>query len=280
MKATVLANPIALRSFWISTASFYGPHEPGDNGWHTPYDSPSAPGLPSTPQSSWQPYSNTNTAQGSWVFRWHVLKQPDEPAAVKPMVLGPPDAPAPSKPIVPEVNHPVQHRITPKPLLRPHSDTEILSYIDEDTSSTRDGYTAWVMSHLQRWSAIWRPKRPTKEGKGTFANMNLPIPPGPAPLWGPRGVPGEWADMSGFIRPPGSETEWHIRMHGAFEIPHGRLGIKVTDQSCHHEVWIHPLHVINARLIDRTSRDGKYRRPSVRKRNSPYDHNKEKRQSR
>ena len=75
----------------------------------------------------------------------------------------------------------------------------------------------------------------------------------------------------GFIKPPGSETEWHTRMHGAFEIPHESLGIKHTDQSYHHEVWIHLLHV-NARLVDRASGDAQYRRPAIRKRNSPYDH--------
>ena len=53
------------------------------------------------------------------------------------------------------------------------------------------------------------------------------------------GVPGEWYDVCSFIKPPGSETEWHIRMHGAFEIPHETLGIKPTDQSCHHEAWVH-----------------------------------------
>ena len=52
-----------------------------------------------------------------------------------------------------------------------------------------------------------------------FANTNLPIPQGPTTLWGP-GVPAEWADVCGFIKPPSSESEWHIRMHGAFEIPH------------------------------------------------------------
>ena len=75
-----------------------------------------------------------------------------------------------------------------------------------------------------------------------------------------------------FIKSPGSETKWHIRMHGAFEIPHAILGIKPTDQSCHHEVWIHLLH-INARLVDRASRHGPQRRPIIsRKTNSPFDH--------
>ena len=75
----------------------------------------------------------------------------------------------------------------------------------------------------------WTPRKP-------FAN--LPIPPGPTPLWGPGCVPGEWADVCWFIKPPGSEKEWHIRMHGAFTIPFDTLGIKRTDLSCHHEVWI------------------------------------------
>ena len=86
-----------------------------------------------------------------------------------------------------------------------------------------------------------------------FANTCLPIPPGPTPLWGPGDVPGEWADVCGFIEPPGSENEWQIRMHGAFTILYDTLGIRRTDQSCHHEVWVHLLHV-NARLVDRASR--------------------------
>ena len=49
-------------------------------------------------------------AQGSWVFRRHVFKQPDEPAAVKPVVLGPLDEASPSKPIVPEIVHLVHTR--------------------------------------------------------------------------------------------------------------------------------------------------------------------------
>ena len=104
-----------------------------------------------------------------------------------------------------------------------------------------------------------------------FADTNLPIPHGPAALWEPGGVPGQWSNVCGFILPPGSETEWHIRMHGAFKIPHETLGIKRTEQSSHHEVRIHLL-LVNARLVDRASRDGHYRRPFVRKKDSPYDH--------
>ena len=61
-------------------------------------------------------------------------------------VLGPLDEPAALKPVVPEIVHPIQYGITPTRLLLPHSDTEILSYNDDDISSIRDGYTAWVMS--------------------------------------------------------------------------------------------------------------------------------------
>ena len=74
----------------------------------------------------------------------------------------------------------------------------------------------------------------------------------PTPLWAPGGVPGEWADVCGFIKPPVSENEWQIRMHGAFTSPYGMLGIRHTDHSGHHEVWIHIVHV-NARLVDRVS---------------------------
>ena len=75
----------------------------------------------------------------------------------------------------------------------------------------------------------------------TFVNTNLPLPPGPTPLWRAGGVPGEWSDVCGFFKPPGSENEWQVRMHGAFTIPHSTLGLKEKAQSCHHEVWIHLL---------------------------------------
>ena len=39
-----------------------------------------------------------------------------------------------------------------------------------------------------------------------------------------------------------TDNEWQIRGHGAFEINRGVLGIRPTDQSCHHEGWIHLSH--------------------------------------
>ena len=40
----------------------------------------------------------------------------------------------------------------------------------------------------------------------TFVNTNLPLPPGSTPLWEPGGIPGEWSDVCGFFKPPGSEA--------------------------------------------------------------------------
>ena len=64
---------------------------------------------------------------------------------------------------------------------------------------------------------------------GTTALLRKPLPArtyqfhrAPTPLWGPGGVPGEWTDVCGFIKPPGFETEWHIR-NGVFEIPNDIL---------------------------------------------------------
>ena len=111
----------------------HGAHNPNDNGWHTPCVSPSAPpGLPSTPQSFWQPYSNTNAAQGHSVFSRHVFKQADDPGAAKPWTT--------KRTSTVEADStsdcPVQCGITPKCLLLP---------VDEDIPSTRDGFTSWVI---------------------------------------------------------------------------------------------------------------------------------------
>ena len=72
-----------------------------------------------------------------------------------------------------------------------------------------------------------------------FADCALPMPPGSTPLWGPGAVPGTWADVCGFLKLPDSDGRWKVRQHGAFSIPHEALGIRETDQSCHHEVWLH-----------------------------------------
>ena len=60
--------------------------------------------------------------------------------------------------------------------------------------------------------AAWRRQpggdhRPISIIEEAFANTSLPIPPGPTPLWRPGDVPGEWADIRGIMKPPGSEKE-------------------------------------------------------------------------
>ena len=55
-------------------------------------------------------------------------------------------------------------------------------------------------------------------------------PPGPTPLWGPGSIP-----KTG----PSSDRYWKVRMHGALSISRRTFGFRPTDQSCHHETWLH-----------------------------------------
>ena len=73
-----------------------------------------------------------------------------------------------------------------------------------------------------------------------FADCALPTPPGPQPSWGPGPIPGNSADVCGFLRPPESDRFWKVRLHGAFSIPHEALGL-APDRSkdCHHEARLH-----------------------------------------
>ena len=54
--------------------------------------------------------------------------------------------------------------------------------------------------------AAWRKKSGDNQPRDStieeaFAHTNLPIPHGSSPLWGPGNVPGEWANVCGFIKP-------------------------------------------------------------------------------
>ena len=77
-----------------------------------------------------------------------------------------------------------------------------------------------------------------------FADCALPTPPGPPPLWGPGSIPNIWADFCGFLKPPGSQRFWKVNKHGAFSIPRQALGLSPSDQSFHHETWLH-LHFVD-----------------------------------
>ena len=55
----------------------------------------------------------------------------------------------------------------------------------------------------------------------------------------PGSIPGNWTDVCGFLKPPESDRQWKVRLHGAFAIPRDVLGLRPNDQSCHHEAWLH-----------------------------------------
>ena len=110
-KAKVCANPIVLRSPWISTTSL-------------------------------MVLSNLQMTDGTHqVFHMSSNSQ-TKLAADKPVVIEPYDEPAPSKPIVLEVSIPSNMGSHPNGC----SDDEILSCIDENVTSIRHGNTAWAMS--------------------------------------------------------------------------------------------------------------------------------------
>ena len=78
-----------------------------------------------------------------------------------------------------------------------------------------------------------------------FADCALPTPPGPPPLWRPGSIPNIWADFCGFLKPPGSQRFWKVSKHGAFLLYLGQaLGLRPSDQSFHHETWLH-LHFVD-----------------------------------
>ena len=72
-----------------------------------------------------------------------------------------------------------------------------------------------------------------------FADCALPMPPGSTPLWRPGSIPGNWADVCGFLEPPESDRQWKVRLHGALSIHRDVLGLRPSDESCHHETWLH-----------------------------------------
>ena len=58
------------------------------------------------------------------------------------------------------------------------------------------------------------------------------------PLWRPGSIPDIWADVCGFLNPFGSHQSWKVNKHGAFSILLKTLGLRPSDQSCHHETWL------------------------------------------
>ena len=124
--------------------------------------------------------------------------------------------------------------------------------------------------------AAWR--RQTGNGnlsiiEEAFADSDLPMPPGPTPLLGPGAVPGDWADVCGFLKPPDSYERWKVRLHGALSILHDTLGLRPKDQSCHHEVWLHLAFVDHHG--DCEPRERHEQRLFLKERSAPYQPSKE-----
>ena len=125
--------------------------------------------------------------------------------------------------------------------------------------------TAWRCSNIDNISTI----------DEAFADSALPTPPGPTPLWGPGWIPNDWADVCGFLKPPDSDRCWTVRMHGAFSIPRKTLGLRPTEQSCHHETWLH-LDFVDWRN-SQSHHEELDRRILLKERPTPYQYRQQKR---
>ena len=74
--------------------------------------------------------------------------------------------------------------------------------------------------------------------------------PGSTPLCGPGGIPSEWSDVCGFVKPPNFHAEWLIRKHCAFEIALPKINI-------HDETWIH-LSNVSTSIVERERERGSF----------------------
>ena len=79
---------------------------------------------------------------------------------------------------------------------------------------------------------------------------------------------------SGFLKLPESDRHWKVRLHGALSIPHEALGLRPTDQSCHHEAWLH-LDFVGWHDVQ-PQREEHDRRILLKERSSPYHYGKQK----
>ena len=126
--------------------------------------------------------------------------------------------------------------------------------------------TAWRCSNRNNISTI----------DEAFADCALPTPPGPTPLWGAGSIPNNWADVCGFLELPDSDRYWKVRMHGAFSIPTKQNSrLRPTDQSCHHETWLH-LDFVDWRSAQ-SHHDRQDRRILLKERPAPHHYGQQKR---
>ena len=101
----------------------------------------------------------------------------------------------------------------------------IMIYQEVDVVAGDFNGTAWRCSNRDNISTI----------DEAFADCALPTPLGLTPLWGTRIHSQSTGPTSAaFSKPPSSDRFWKVNRHGAFS-----LGLRPTDQSCHHETWLH-----------------------------------------
>ena len=84
-----------------------------------------------------------------------------------------------------------------------------------------------------------------------------------------------WADVCGFLQLPESDRYWKVRLHGAFSIPRKTLGLRPTEQSCHHETWLH-LDFVDWRNTQ-SHHEEQDRRILLKERPTPYHYGQQKR---
>ena len=89
---------------------------------------------------------------------------------------------------------------------------------------------------------VWRCRN--RDNLGTideaFTDCALPTPPGPTPLWGPGSIP----DKLGRRLRISQTTGFSIDFGKCISMVHSpsprkTFGLRPTDQSCHHETWLH-----------------------------------------
>ncbi len=108
-----------------------------------------------------------------------------------------------------------------------------------------------------------------------FADCALPTPLDRTPLWGPGSIPGCWADVCEFLKPPESDQHWTSPTSRRFLHRTNALGLRPADQSCHHETWLH-LEFVDWRSAQ-SHHEEHDRRILLRERPAPYHYGQQKR---
>ena len=109
----------------------------------------------------------------------------------------------------------------------------------------------------------------------SFCRLCVANAAGPYTIAGTQIDSNNCADVCGFLKPPDSDRYWKVRMHGAFSIPRKTLGLRPTNQSCHHETWLH-LDFVDWRN-SQSHHEEPDRRILLKERPAPHHHGQQKR---